>query len=76
MVGASLQVEGNNINTVTDRFGFFTLMLPRDTSILNVQNIGMDDVQLKLLVYGNGTLNVNMQPRIMTLKNVMVSAQK
>ncbi len=51
-------------------------MLPRDTSILNVQNIGMDDVQLKLLVYGNGTLNVNMQPRIMTLKNVMVSAQK
>lgn len=76
VVGASLQVEGKNINTVTDKFGLFTIMLPKDTSILNVQTIGMDDVQLKLLVRSDGILNVNMQPHIMTLKNVVVSGQK
>lgn len=76
VVGASLQVEGKNINTVTDRFGFFTLMLPKDTNVLNVQNTGMDDVSMKLVVRGNGILNVNMQTRVTTLKNVVVSAQK
>jgi len=76
MVGASLQIEGKNINAVTDRFGFFTLMVPKDTSVLNVQNIGMDDVRMKLVVRGDGLLNVNMQTRVMTLKNVMVSTQK
>ncbi|MCH5719435.1 TonB-dependent receptor plug domain-containing protein [Niabella hibiscisoli] len=76
MVGASLNIEGRNINTITDRFGFFTLMLPKDTNVLNVQNIGMDDVRMKLVVRGNGLLNVSMQTRTITLKSVVVSAQK
>lgn len=76
VVGATLQVQDRNINAVTDRFGYYTLMVPKDTNVLNIQSIGMEDVSLRLLMLGSGQVNVDMETRVLTLKNVVVSGQK
>jgi hypothetical protein len=76
IAGASLQIENTGIGTVTDRYGFFTLLVPKGKNILSVQSIGMEDERLDLLVQGAGNMQVNMQTRIMSLKNVVISAQK
>lgn len=76
IVGATVQVDGKNTGSVTDRFGYYTLIVPPDTCLLNVQSIGMEDVNLKLLVLGSGQVNVSMETAVMTLKNVVVSGQK
>jgi hypothetical protein len=74
--GASLQIENSSINVVTDQFGFFTLRVPKGKLLVSVQSIGMEDLQMDWLVQGDGALNIHLQTRISTLKNVTVSAQK
>lgn len=76
IIGAALLVENARINTVSDQSGYFSLMVPKGTNKLNVQSMGMEDANMELLVQGNGLLNINMQTRVATLKNVVISAQK
>ncbi|MGV3764722.1 MAG: TonB-dependent receptor [Chitinophagaceae bacterium] len=76
IIGAALHVENARVNTVSDQSGYFSIMVPKGTNTLNVQSMGMEDAKMELLVQGNGLLNINMQTRVATLKNVVISAQK
>ncbi|WP_211316528.1 carboxypeptidase-like regulatory domain-containing protein [Niabella yanshanensis] len=74
--GASLFVENSSINAIADYQGFFSIILPSGNNVLSIQSIGMEDVRLNLNMMGDGRLIVPMQTKIMSLKNVVVSAQK
>lgn len=76
IIGASVYIQNPNIGVITNPFGSFTIMLPKGKHILYVQSIGMEDVKRQILIKGDGTINISMQSRIMTLKNVIISAQK
>ena len=76
VVGASVYIDNPRIGANSDRYGYFSLSLPRGRHILNIQSIGMKDTRRLIVLYGDGKLNVDLQTQIMTLKKVIVSAEK
>lgn len=75
VIGAYVNIAGSNISTTADQFGYFTIISPRGKQNLNIQSIGMEDTQLQLQVNNDGGININMNSEVMSLKDVVVSAQ-
>ena len=73
---ATVQVAGTNLGTVTDQFGYYTLSVPAGRQALSIQSLNMEDANRRLMVYGSGTLNIDMAQKILSLKNVVISAEK
>ncbi len=76
VVGASVYIEKPRIGVSTDQFGYYSISLPKGRHILNIQSIGMRDARRQLVVYSNGKMNIELQGQVITLKNVIVSAEK
>ena len=76
IVGASIYIENPRIGVYSDQYGYFSLSLPRGRHILNIQSIGMRDTRRLLMIYGDGKMNIDLQTQVMTLKKVIVSAEK
>ena len=76
VIGASVYIENPRIGVATDQFGYFTIALPKGRHILNIQSIGMRDTKRQLLVQSDGKLNIDMQGQVISLKRVIVSAEK
>ena len=74
--GVSIYVENPRIGVSSDQYGYFSINLPRGRHILNIQSIGMRDTRRMLMVYGDGKMNIDLQTQVMTLKRVIVSAEK
>ncbi|MBN9381097.1 MAG: TonB-dependent receptor [Chitinophagaceae bacterium] len=76
VVGASIYIENPRIGVFSDQFGYYSISLPRGRHILNIQSIGMRDTRRLLMVYGDGKMNIDLRTQVMTLKKVIVSAEK
>lgn len=76
IVGASITIPNTSIGTATDQYGYFSLTIPKGRHVLNIQGIGMKDTKRQIMLYTGGELNINMEDRVISLKEVIVSAQK
>ena len=76
IVGASIYVENPRIGVSSDQYGYYSISLPKGRHVLNIQSIGMHDTRRLIMVYGDGKLNIDLQTQIITLKKVIVSAEK
>jgi hypothetical protein len=76
IVGASIYTDAPRIGVSSDQYGYFSISLPKGRHILNIQSIGMRDTRRLIMVYGDGKLNIDLQTQIVTLKKVIVSAEK
>ena len=76
VVGAYLHVDQNNISFVTDQYGYFSVSLTKGRYVINIQSLGMKDTRRQVQVYGDGKLNIAMQSQVLTIRNVVISAQK
>ncbi len=76
VIGASVHVDNTTINVATDQYGYYTISLPVGVHTLSIQSVGMKDIKREIMVYGNGRFNIEMQGQIITLKRVVVSAEK
>jgi TonB dependent receptor/CarboxypepD_reg-like domain/TonB-dependent Receptor Plug Domain len=76
IAGASIYIENPRIGVISDQYGYFSLSIPRGRHILNIQSIGMHDTRRLIVVYGDGKLNIDLVTQVMTLKKVIVSAEK
>jgi CarboxypepD_reg-like domain/TonB-dependent Receptor Plug Domain len=76
ITGASIHVENTNIDVVTDPYGYYTISVSLGKHILSVQSIGMRDSRLDVMVYGDGKFDINLQARVISLKNVVISKEK
>jgi len=76
LVGASVLVEKTKIGTSTDQYGYYSISLPRGKYVLDIQNIGMKDTRRQILLHGDGKLNIDLQSTILSLRKVVISAQK
>ena len=74
--GASVYIDKPRIGATTDQYGFYSISLPKGRHILNIQSIGMRDVKRQIVLYSNGNMDVDLQGSIMSLKRVVISAQK
>src|SRR5580698_9138540 len=76
IVGASIYVENPRIGVSSDQYGYYSISLPRGRHVLNIQSIGMRDTRRLILVYSDGKMNIDLRTQILTLKKVIVSAEK
>ena len=76
VVGASVYVEKTRTGVSTDQYGYYSLSLPKGRYVLNVQSIGMKDSRRQFMLYTDGKMNIDLQSTVLTLKRVIISAQK
>jgi len=76
ITGASIYVENPRIGVSSDQYGYYSISLPRGRHILNIQSIGMRDTRRLILVYSDGKMNIDLRTQVLTLKKVIVSAEK
>ncbi len=74
--GASLYIDSTYTGIVTDQFGYYSLTVPPGNHVLEVTSLGMKETRRRLLIYGDGKLNIEMQDEIPTLKNVVVTSER
>lgn len=76
VVGAYISIENTNIGVSTDQYGYYSLTVPKGSFTLNIQGIGMKDTRRRVALYTDGKFNVDMDERVTSLKEVIVSAAK
>jgi hypothetical protein len=74
--GVSIFTNSGSISTVTDQYGYYSLTLPKGRNIINMQALGMKDTRRQLIMNSDGKFDILMEERIVSLKEVIVSAQK
>ena len=76
VVGASIWIDNPRIGAYSDRYGYYSLSIPKGRHVLNIQSIGMRDTRRLIMVYTDGKMNIDLVTQVMTLKKVIVSAEK
>jgi TonB-dependent receptor-like protein/carboxypeptidase-like protein len=74
--GVSLFTSTGSVTAVTDQYGYFSLTLPKGRHTINVQALGMKDTRRQVIMNSDGKFDIIMEERIVSLKEVIVSAQK
>ncbi|MFA6946472.1 MAG: TonB-dependent receptor [Pedobacter sp.] len=75
-IGAAVFVESPRISTYTNQFGYYTLVIPRGPHILNIKALGIQDTKRNLMIYSDGKLDVEIQTQVLSLREVVISAEK
>ncbi len=75
LIGASIFVENPVIGVTTDQFGYYALTLPKGQHELKIQSIGMKATTRRIMLYGVGRLDIEMEEDIKPLKEVIVEAE-
>ncbi len=76
VIGASIILEGTKTGVISDQYGYYSLTVPKGRNIINIQNLGTLDTRRQLMVYGEGRMNIDLQPQVISLKNVTVSGER
>ncbi|GAB2594719.1 TonB-dependent receptor domain-containing protein [Spirosoma areae] len=76
IVGAAVYLESPRIGTVTDQFGYYSLTLPRGRHDLKLRSIGLKDTRRRITIYADGKLDIDMQDDVISLKEVVIEAEK
>ncbi|WP_207429777.1 TonB-dependent receptor [Pedobacter sp. SYSU D00535] len=74
--GAAIYIASPRIGTATNQFGFYSLTLPKGKHELLIRAIGVRDTRRQVLLYADGKLDINVQEQLLSLKEVVISADK
>jgi hypothetical protein len=69
-------VSGANTSVATDQYGYYSIALPKGRQVLTIQGIGMKDTKRQIMLNATGKFDIDMEERVTSLKEVIVSAQK
>jgi len=76
VIGASIYSESPNIGASTDQFGSYSLTLPVGRYDLKIRGVGIKNTKRQVILRGNGKLEIEVEEDIVTLKEVVVEAEK
>lgn len=76
LVGAAVYLDNPQIGVITDRFGYFSLQMPKGRHVLQISSAGMKDARRQILLHSDGKLNVEMEEFIPNLIAATVVAEK
>lgn len=74
VIGAAVYIESPSIGVSTDALGLFALTIPRGKHTLKIKSIGMRDTYRRIVLYGDGKLDIEMQESVTALKEVSITA--
>lgn len=76
LIGASIFIENTSTGVTTDQFGRFELKLPKGKQKLIVKSLGMKITHRQVMLYSDGTLNVELEEDVVPLKEVLVKSDR
>lgn len=76
VIGAAVYIESPSIGVTTDALGFFALKIPNGKHTLKIKSVGMRDTYRRIVLYGDGKLEIQTQESVTALKEVSVVAGK
>ncbi len=76
VTGALIYVERPHIQVSSDQFGYYSIILSAGRHTLNVIAPGMFDAKRQLMLYSDGKFNVEMDQKVLKLKEVRVEVGK
>ena len=68
-------ISGNSY-VLTDNYGYYCLSLPVGENVISLSGYSLDPMELKLLVYGDGELDVMMKETVLSLQGASVQADR
>jgi hypothetical protein len=74
--GVTVYIQKLSMGTITNGYGFYTLSLPRGSYQVQFSFIGLKEKKTDLNLYGNGEMNVEMESKLIALREIVVSSQK
>jgi len=74
--GASIINIDTRAGIATDSKGYFSLNLPKGRQVLVIKGLGMKDTRRQIVLYSSGRLNIELQEKENTLKEVQISGEK
>lgn len=75
LVGIAVYDGKTKAYTMTDAYGTYQVQLPLGENTLGFSGYSLEDLDLNVLVHGDGGLDVVMKEKIMSLKGAVVSAE-
>ncbi|MDQ2720188.1 MAG: TonB-dependent receptor [Bacteroidota bacterium] len=76
LTGAMIYVEKPHVQVASDQFGYYSITLSAGRHTLNVIAQGMFDTKRQLMLYSDGKFNIDMDEKILKLKEVKVEVGK
>ena len=71
----AIVVPGSNLGTSTDTNGVYSLELPAGVNILEARSLGIATKRIRVIIYNNGSLNLQMEESFTELDEVVVSSE-
>jgi hypothetical protein len=73
----SIYLEENpGIGTVTDQYGYFSLLLSKGRHTLSIQSIGKRDTRRQIMLHSDGKMDIYLHEQIISLREVVFSSSK
>jgi hypothetical protein len=76
VVGASIYDVDSRTGVASDKFGFYSLSLPRGKHTLLIKAANIRDTRRQVFLSGDGKLNIDLQDEVFSLKEVNISSEK
>ncbi len=76
IAGASVYLDSPSIGVNTDKFGYYSLTLPKGRHLIKISSAGMQNTFRQIMLYGDGKLNIELQDFVASLKTIVVSTEK
>jgi CarboxypepD_reg-like domain/TonB-dependent Receptor Plug Domain len=74
--GAMIYVEKPHIQVASDQFGYFSIILSAGRHTINIIAPGMFDAKRQVMLYSDGKFNIDMDEKVLKLKEVLVELGK
>ncbi|HWC54441.1 MAG TPA: TonB-dependent receptor, partial [Chitinophagaceae bacterium] len=74
--GALIYTNNPRVQVSSDQFGYYSITLPAGRHTLNIISAGMFDTKRQVLLYSEGKFDINMDEKVMQLKEVVIESGK
>ncbi len=76
LVGASAFTKMPSRGVITNENGYYEFNLPKGEHVLYFKSIGTHETRRKVIVYSDGSLDVDLQNEVLSLKEVVITGEK
>jgi hypothetical protein len=76
LAGTTVKIQGTTKATSSDNNGIFSFKLIPGSYVLTFSNIGFKNTKRNIRLYGDGAIEIQMQPEVTELQEVVIKSDK
>lgn len=72
LIGATINYPEKNVNIISNKYGYYTLLVPPGNSRLRISSIGYKSYDLEVSISRDTTINITLTPESIELQEVVI----